>query len=321
MGAYKSFKSQDIIVSPLEVSKNFTFSSSIALTASNIGINRFKGINDNSLTNFSTTGQTITLSQVGLYNSIKQLYYTNYLSGSYGDVSNVSTASFNPDGTLTGEFYSPLYDNYLDTTLNPGRYFPTASQSTIGVMSIPKDYYGDTLKPYSLSIVTESGSYTDNGEGVLHLSTAQGPINVGNVIYPHGLIILTGGNLQDSLSGSSGYSYTKTNPSSTFNSGYIDDFISSSAIQLSFSSSYTIYETQYKCTINSDEFTYSQHPTLLSGSDGDYYDFATGSYFAPYVTTIGLYDDAYNLIAVGKLAQPLQTSRTTDTTILINIDR
>jgi hypothetical protein len=51
------------------------------------------------------------------------------------------------------------------------------------------------------------------------------------------------------------------------------------------------------------------------------YDFATGSYFAPYVTTVGLYDESYNLLAVAKLAKPLPTSRTTDTTILINFDK
>ena len=48
--------------------------------------------------------------------------------------------------------------------------------------------------------------------------------------------------------------------------------------------------------------------------------FATSSYFAPYVTTVGLYNDNFELLAVGKLAKPLPTSRTTDTTILINFD-
>ena len=54
---------------------------------------------------------------------------------------------------------------------------------------------------------------------------------------------------------------------------------------------------------------------------GSVYDYVTSSYFSPYITTIGLYDEYQNLLAVGKLAQPLQTSNTTDTTILINLDR
>ena len=50
------------------------------------------------------------------------------------------------------------------------------------------------------------------------------------------------------------------------------------------------------------------------------YNYATGSYFAPYITTVGLYDDFQNLLAICKLSQPLQTSTTTDTTIIINLD-
>ena len=102
---------------------------------------------------------------------------------------------------------------------------------------------------------------------------------------------------------------------------FILAFITGSDVTCSFSSSYTLYETQYKCTIGADEFNYSNNPSIISGSEGELYDFATGSFFAPYVTTVGLYDESYNLLAVAKLAKPLLTSRTTDTTILINFDK
>ena len=49
--------------------------------------------------------------------------------------------------------------------------------------------------------------------------------------------------------------------------------------------------------------------------------FVTSSFFNPYITTVGLYNEEFELLAVGKLAQPLQSSPTTDTTILVNIDR
>jgi hypothetical protein len=99
---------------------------------------------------------------------------------------------------------------------------------------------------------------------------------------------------------------------------------------MSFESTLNIYETQYKCTMESNEFNYSLNPTLLSesisssilisGSD-TYVDFATGSEFTPFVTAVGLYNDNNDLLAIGKLSQPLPTSQTTDTTILINLDR
>ncbi len=54
--------------------------------------------------------------------------------------------------------------------------------------------------------------------------------------------------------------------------------------------------------------------------DENYYDFATGSYFSPYVTTIGLYNELYQLVAVGKLSQPIPISLYTDTTFVVNFD-
>ena len=108
---------------------------------------------------------------------------------------------------------------------------------------------------------------------------------------------------------------------SSLHTDFILAFVTGSNVTCSFSSSYEIFETQYTCTIGADEFNYSSNPSIISSSEGQMYDFATGSYFAPYVTTVGLYDGAYNLLAVAKLAKPLPTSRTTDTTILINFDK
>ncbi len=51
-----------------------------------------------------------------------------------------------------------------------------------------------------------------------------------------------------------------------------------------------------------------------------YYDFLTGSYFSPYVTTIGLYNENYQLLAVGKLSQPIPISLHVDTTFVVNFD-
>ncbi len=86
MAAFKTLNSQDVIISPLETNKSFSFKGASALTASNVGIDRFLGTNANFLTNQSTTGQVTQEYQVAIYNSAKQLYYTNYLSGSFGDI-------------------------------------------------------------------------------------------------------------------------------------------------------------------------------------------------------------------------------------------
>jgi hypothetical protein len=51
-----------------------------------------------------------------------------------------------------------------------------------------------------------------------------------------------------------------------------------------------------------------------------YYDFCTGSIFSPYVTQIGLYNEANQLVVVGKLSNALPISLYTDTTFVINFD-
>ena len=76
-----------------------------------------------------------------------------------------------------------------------------------------------------------------------------------------------------------------------------------------------------KCTVKSTDFNLSYNPTLLqSGSIQNLMPFVTGSDFAPYITTVGLYDDALTLLAVAKFSQPIPTSTNTDFNIVIKLD-
>lgn len=324
MSAFKQLLASDIIVSPFKVGKAFTFRGASELTGSNVGIDRFLGQNIQGLFTLadSTTGQITSEYRRLIYNSIKQLYYTNYLSGSYG--APVSTPSVLPGSipagnVLTGPASSAgRFDNYLETTLTYERTFPTGSNAIIGVVSIPSKLYGDYIQPGSFSMNAESGSVYDDGNGNLFFSLDNG--YAGNIIYQHGLVILSkdntagGGKYGSGIYGTDTYG-ADANP-------FIQNLITSTNITCSFSSSFTIFETQYKCTIDTSEFNFSQNPSLLSNStSGQVYDFVTGSYFNPYVTTVGLYNENQELLAVGKLSKPLPTNNTTDLTVLINIDR
>lgn len=298
-------------------------------TDTNVQIERYLGRNGNYLTNRTLTGQNTRVSEVLVYDSVKSLYYSNYISGSGGEISVVNTASFLPDGTITGSNYTPNYFNYEQTDLNPQKTFPTASQNKpivpVAVYSIPSKLYGDKIKPGSVVIESEiSGSILDDGEGRLYTMLTGQKQYVGNVIYPHGIIAITNDDVQiisqDDLYGTAIYGDAEYGGSLEFTTNFVETYAIGSTITASFSSSYTLYETQYKVTIGADEYNYSQNPSIATGSDGSMLGFATSSYFAPYVTTVGLYNDNFELLAVGKLAKPLPTSRTTDTTILINFD-
>lgn len=327
MGAYKQFLASDIVVTPLELNKSFSFTGAAALTGSNVGIDRFLGLNTSSLFDPSTdptTGQISTQYQRLIYNSIKELYYSNYLNSTSSLGSPASTASLIPGSDPSGNVLvgstssAGRYWNYPQTTLTFEHSFPTQSDAYIGVLSIPVGLYGNYIQPGSFRWTAESGSIYDDGEGNLIYDPTD---NIcGQIFYPHGLAVITTDSLPQgdvygtAIFGSAVYGAT--------NASIVENFVTSSNVTCSFSSSLTIYETQYKCTVGENEFNFSLNPTLLSGSNNDtLYPFATSSLFQPYVTTIGLYNENQQLLAIGKLSQPLPLSPTTDTTILINIDR
>tara|TARA_B100001094_G_scaffold319345_1_gene364062 strand:+ start:2394 stop:3311 length:918 start_codon:yes stop_codon:yes gene_type:complete len=305
MAAYKQFLTSDVIVTPFEVNKGFTFASS-SFGDSDVQIFTYEGKNSDPETQF---GSFNGIQRNLLYNSIKQLYYSNYLSSSIGDMP--VSASILPGETPEGDVLrgpsssTGRYFNYLQTSLTQSRDFPTASNSEIAVFSIPSRLFGDYIQPESFiwEDNTNNALLTDDGEGnvIISGSSVIGGI-VGNIIYQHGIIIITNDLAYDPLN--------------------INDFTTATNVTCSFSSSYEIFETQYKATVNEFEYNFSQNPSIISGStDGSVYDFTTGSFFQPYATTVGLYNEAQELLAVGKLSQPYPLSRTTDTTFYINIDR
>ena len=121
---------------------------------------------------------------------------------------------------------------------------------------------------------------------------------IGNIFYSHGIAVITrddlAGRLQDQV----------------FNSG-----------SFQWNASHTLYQYEYRCKISETALNYSQNTTTTqSGSYGQVYDFVTGSYFQPYITTVGLYNDSNELIAVGKLAQPVPKSRYSDMTFVVKFD-
>jgi hypothetical protein len=306
MSVFKPFLTTDVLISPFEVNKPFTFADSSSFLEPNILIDRYFGTNITSslwTSGSYPTGQVIIQDEVLIYRSIKELYYSNYLEGING--SPAGTASFNPDGTITGPAYTPNYYNYLSNTLPANRYFPTGSGDKIGVITIPSNLYGEYLKPGSVAIGDNNNLLLDNGNGGLvsgsydiNGNQVLSNVKYGDIIYEHGIITLTSA------------------------SNTLLNSIITGSMEVQFESTVTIYESQYKCTLRQNEFNFSQNPTLISGSlnSGIIYDFATGSYFTPYITTVGLYNNNYELIAVAKLSQPLPTSAVTDTTILVNLD-
>lgn len=168
----------------------------------------------------------------------------------------------------------------------------TYDENTGTMLSDNSVYYFGDPSPYTgpVELLFRSSSNVDK----VVYSNQQ----VGNIFYTHGIAVINQTEeLVDLLNASKGYAST-----------------------LNWQATQHIYTHNYRCRVREQDLNYSQNPSIKSGSNGDIYSFATGSYFQPYVTTVGLYNDSNELIAVGKLGQPIPKSRYNDMTFVITLD-
>ena len=78
--------------------------------------------------------------------------------------------------------------------------------------------------------------------------------------------------------------------------------------------------THFFCRAGNKEFNFSNNPTFFTASDGT---FTQPTFFKDpktYITTIGLYNDANELLAVAKLSQPVLKSYSREALIKVKLD-
>jgi hypothetical protein len=238
-----------------------------------------------------------------------------------------SFGSFEQGDDLSGVIYRSIQAQFYRDSTNAsiltevGRRKSYAStdernlESEFGLISIPQHKYGEGIKVGTVK-------FTDNNSGKVYLddgysNLVSGSTICGNIMYDRGFVILT-----------------KDTPS-----GSLTDF------RIEYNSTQTIYENEIFISVLENEFNFSQNRTALIDADyetgslithGQYsysshysqsytnlrsakvnplfnhYDVSssldpTGSYLAPFITTIGLYDNELNMVAVAKLARPMKS--------------
>jgi hypothetical protein len=242
------------------------------------------------------------------------------LSGSFGDFDANDTNDIRGViyRSIEAQFYRNSATASIMTEVGKRKSYSSTTErnleSEFALFSIPQIYYGEGIKPGSLTLTTGSVTYTDDGFSNLIDSAS----NIkGNILYDRGFVIAT----KDIQSGSSFTDYS-----------------------LQYRSTKTIYENEIFISVLESEFNASTNPTALTDIDSELvtailddpitnqkytgsffniksarvnplfweYDFSasndpTGSYLAPYITTIGLYDNEMNMVAVAKLPQPIKS--------------
>ena len=78
--------------------------------------------------------------------------------------------------------------------------------------------------------------------------------------------------------------------------------------------------THFFCRAGNKEFNFSNNPTFFTGSTGE---FTNATFFKDpktYITTVGLYNDANELLAVAKLSKPVLKSYSREALIKVKLD-
>ena len=142
MGVYKQFNTNEVVKSPFKANKRFRFENN-QITSSDVCIEYYQSEQGTYLSGSFPTGFNTIQDGITVFNSVKQLYYSNYLTSSWGDP--MVTGSFiagrtDPQGNslgfdqIVGNTTGPRFDNFLQSSLTQDRKFAqfSASYAPIG---------------------------------------------------------------------------------------------------------------------------------------------------------------------------------------------
>ena len=177
--ASNSLLVSDVTATPIKLKYSSSYSNT---TICDSGIYAQSGLNGPITVTGSIPQRTLR------YRSIRNLFYSNFLTGSYL----TTTSSF--DNSLQSTAASGTFEG--NTTLSASadlRYFPTESFSKIKIINVPKNTFGEKISRKSFSLVSTNNidyNLVDDGNGNV-FDTLNNGIHVGNIIYPQGFIIIT----------------------------------------------------------------------------------------------------------------------------------
>lgn len=337
MSAYKKLNKQDAYITTYNAHKSWALSGS---QLSGYGIT------------LQTAGSGYTLQ------NLQQLYYrTKSSNGTIPshsfDLYNQSTLFFSSSRNLTtGSQIFSIPRQVYGANIKPGTFkvtIPPAEVRSLGPIDVGfitdgyvqglSTFYiedfnatGITRPPSSWDPIPDSDPirtrppieryvFQDDAEGNLYLSGSNINQKVGDIIYPHGMAIVTDSRYTNLIRDVFRNNRTRTK------------------VTMSFENTQPIFTHNYHCKIRESEYNFTYNPSALSSSLKTVYDNGgnlystssmvgngvlnnnvTGSTFQPYITTVGLYNDANQLIAVGKMPRPVPKSANTEMTIIVKID-
>jgi len=314
----KRIPKSDISIRPFKAYKEWSF-----LSGSDITLMQAENTSYYDAANDITLGNGVTYNKHSLYGQLNSLFYANVDNPFY----RVGTKSNQPS-SVSGE-----------------RIFNDKAK----ILAIPQSIFGEQIKQGSLSLKDNLTSqiFTDNGSG----SLMSGSLIVGDVFYDHGLVVYTHtASLNTTLTGNWQIDFKSTE--TIYENEYLiivneDEFnistnpsaiVSVGGSTISFTDSDgttkivteetpvkyirkkstlddgSVIDRRFGSNVNNSISGGFEHWDLSGSVD------STGSFLSPFITTIGLYDDNCDLVAVAKLPQPIKSEPDIPVNFIVRFD-
>ena len=275
----------------------------------------------------------------------------------YGNSTGGGALAFNQNAAPGVSPASTIYGQYRTLVLedeNSGFVFGGVTGSSIYALSIERSAYKQALFPGSLNLTLSSSIGT--GDTTLQLTDDSNMVNVPTFYgTQRAYQVISGSNGYSYNSGSGGSGYTTDSGSyglflpdigTILLNGDALDLNSNQGLNLGTVTtsntngnnplrllgtiqSGSAFGLNSEETITSDfvfvrarnsEFNYSENPSYISGSTGE----VIYNYFInnpqTYITTVGMYNDSNELLAVAKLSKPLNKDFTKEALIRVKLD-
>lgn len=339
--SFKRLDSEDFVISADAVSSTlwstnspaltqfFTSSTQVNLTSGNYYIDVYQ-------TSSALSGSEVQFS-IAYGNKLGSgsvLYNSTYTSASisrtvYGQYRTLVLGDENSDfvfGTYTAsEFHAISFDRsrYKESLL-PGSLTLTISGS------------GGTIKLTDNSKVSTTVTYLDSGRVYQLVSGSAGTVNTslnsngytvgsgsyGLLLPDIGVILLNSKALSSPVAnGGTGQSNLTASLGNTNQNLPVNLWTAiSGGASFTVNSQETITSDYVFIRVRNSEFNYTENPSFISGSTGDiiYSDFINNP--VTYITTVGMYNDNNELLAVAKLSKPLQKDFTKEALVRVKLD-
>lgn len=275
----------------------------------------------------TSAGDVLTISTFYSSSTYNNFYTQVYSSSSlenpqfsvqFGHLKGSGSLLINPN--IDGKSYSRVnygsYRNLIFGTENTNFIINSATSSAMFFIAINRNRYKESLKPGSINLAIDGEVYTDDSatdttpkfhsSNKYHNMVDSSGTHFGFIYPDMGLIAITASVIGDALVSSNTSVKNENNLINTLNT-------------FSLQSQETISSRYFFVRVKNSEFNYTTNPSIIDDNGNLLYPELIDNP-RTFLTTVGLYNDKGDLLAISKLSKPLLKDFTKESLLRVKLD-